>query len=177
MSREQLELATNNVTPEQNIFCVAALLKQFQHSILQLPSVAPLSTYTCLVHALGFTGTTAYTDVANPYPWVFAGAKFAEWLLRSGALQEVPRASAVNGDLVWYFCADNSFKHVGILRENGRVESKWGTLGLFEHQIFEVPESYGREVRFFEALSFENSIELFYDFAQENDVQFVERTP
>jgi hypothetical protein len=126
-----------------------------------------------MVHALGFTGKEEYLDIAGIPPGdVFAGAKFAQWLLRRGALIEISFDEASVGDLVWYFSDDGLFKHVGLLRDGQRVESKWGTLGLFSHAVMEVPESYGTIVRVFKQLSYDVAIDLFYDFAEENGIEF-----
>lgn len=153
MLRVLLEQVSNNITPEENIRQVVLLAQTYPHAIAPVASAHPLNSYTCLMHVLGFTGQRSYIDsVGVPPCEVFAGAKFAEWLFRSGALEEVPFANAVNGELVWYFASDGSFKHAGLLRGHGRIESKWGDLGLFEHLLFEIPESYGATVRLFKPL-------------------------
>lgn len=54
---------------------------------------------------------------------------------------------------------------------DGRVESKWGTLGLFNHAKLEVPAGYGEMLRFFEPLDYEVAIEHFCRFAKENGAQ------
>jgi hypothetical protein len=81
------------------------------------------------------------------------------------------------GSLVIYFHEADSFAHVGLVREGGRVESKWGQLGLFEHELFEVPSNYGNNVRFFDSLPFMRSIAFFYDFAEEKGVEFEDDVP
>lgn len=173
MLRILLERVSNGLTPQENIDQVLLLAQSHAHSIVSLASHHPLKSYTCLVHALGFTGQSAYLDVAGMPPYsVFAGANFADWLLCSGVLEEVSVANAEVGDLVWYFKSDGFFKHVGLWRGTGRVESKWGDLGLFEHALLEIPESYGTAVRIFRALPYDVAIDLFYDFAEENGIPF-----
>jgi hypothetical protein len=58
------------------------------------------------------------------------------------------------GDVVVYR-KDGAVTHTGVVREvdaNGNptlIESKFGTLGLYEHQPFDVPGSYGEPTEFF----------------------------
>ncbi len=178
MLRARLEQVSNNKTSEENIRQVALLSQTCPHTIVPLTSEHPLGNYTCLMHALGFTGKRSYLDIAKTPPGkVFAGAKFAEWLLCSRALEEVPFANAAIGDLVWYFTSDGSFKHVGLLRSAGRVESKWGDLGLFEHPLLEVPESYGVTVRVFKPLPYDVAIDIFYKFAKKNGINLEDSSP
>ena len=169
--RLRLHQASNGCTPEQNIKEVAALAADFPHTIVSVNSEPPLLRYTCLVHALDFTERRDYVMVAMSGS-VFAGAAFAHWLLAQNAMHELCQADAVAGSLVWYFKVDGHFAHVGILLEGGRVRSKWGTLGLFEHGLYEVPSTYGDHVRYFAPLLYDDAIHLFYDFAAENGVEF-----
>lgn len=102
---------------------------------------------------------------------VFAGADFTRWLIEQGSLAEVSQAEAQDGDLVFYF-SKGIFKHAGLWHPNGRVLSKWGVGHLFDHELFEVPMSYGSEVRFYKRLPFEDAYDLFTQFATENDIPF-----
>ena len=165
MLRTLLEQVSNHTTPEENIRQVALLAKIHVHTITPLPSKHALQSYTCLVHALDFTGKRAYLDIAEKHPFdVFAGAQFAEWLLHSKVLEEVDLANAAIGDLVWYYPSGISFKNVGLWQGDMRVESKWGDLGLFEHPLWEVPASYGTELRIFKSLPYGIAIQHFLDF-------------
>ena len=105
---------------------------------------------------------------------VYAGRYFAEWLLNNSFLTEVQTTPAPVGTFVMYFDSDGAFTHAGLAASDGRVQSKWGTLGLFEHDVFDVPSIYGNGVRYFGKLPYEEAIELFYDFAEENGVDFQE---
>ena len=46
--------------------------------------------------------------------------------------------------------------------------AKWGIGYLFEHELLEVPDSYGSEVRFFKGLVYASAIAYFVRFAKEN---------
>ncbi len=61
-------------------------------------------------------------------------------------------------------------KHIGCCVEGGRLISKWGTGHLYEHEVLEVPLSYGKNVRFFKRLSFEEAFKNFARFAEDNGV-------
>ena len=169
MLPEPLEALGNRVSPEKNIALVDALMSEIPHTIVPVQSVHDLFTFTCLVHALGFTGQVQYLAVAGlRVDKVFAGKAFASWLLRSGSLAEVNPSDAVIGSLVMYFGGDGEFINVGLSKLNSRVESKWGQLGLYEHGLFEVPANYSDTVRYYKHLPYPVAIKLFYDFAAEN---------
>lgn len=119
------------------------------------------------MHALGFTEQPEYVVIAERgFNVVFAGRDFANWLVDLRLLTEIDAADAQKGDLVFYF-SHGQFKHAGIIFNDNRVISKWGTGHLFEHGLFEIPDSYGTEARFFKSLSYEAAIEAFGDFARE----------
>lgn len=171
MLRECLETFCNRVSPEKNIALVDALKSEIPHTIVPVQSLHDLFTFTCLVHALGFTGQDQYLAVAGlRVDKVFAGKAFASWLLQSGLLTEVSPSDAAIGSLVMYFDRDEEFTHVGLSKLNSRVESKWGQLGLYEHGLFEVPANYGDTVRYYKQLPYSMAIKLFYDFAAESGV-------
>ena len=122
------------------------------------------------MHVSDFTEKPEYIAIAR-LGRVFAGADFARWLIEQGTLADVSQAEAQDGDLVFYF-SEGTFKHVGLWRPNGRVLSKWGVGHLFDHELFEVPMSYGSEVRFFKRLPYEHAYDLITQFAKENGITF-----
>ncbi len=172
MLRTRLEQITRTSPIAEHGAHIAALAQECPHSIVALASLHPLPTYTCLVHALDFTGKPEYVNIAGRLfgPNVYAGKDFAHWLLDSGALTSVSEADASDGDLGFYFDNNSRFKHVGLLRAEGRVESKWGNQGLYEHAMFEIPESYGDHVRFFRRLAYEEAIQQFFQFAEQQGI-------
>jgi hypothetical protein len=132
MLRERLETICDRVSPEKNIALVSALTSAIPHTIIPVQSVHDLFIFTCLVLALGFTGQEQYRAVAGlGVDKVFAGKAFASWLLRTGSPIELTPTDAVIGSMVMYFDDDAKFTHVGLLKNNSRVESKWGQLGLY----------------------------------------------
>lgn len=172
MLRARLQVVCNCVSPETNIALVKAIASEIPHRIVPIQSEHDLFTFTCLVHALGFTGQDQYHAVAHlERGRVFAGKAFASWLLRSGSLVEVSPATAMLGSIVMYFDSHGEFTHVGLSRPESRVQSKWGLLGLYEHGLFEVPSDYGDVVRYYEPLPYPEAIRLFYEFAAENGIE------
>jgi hypothetical protein len=166
--RKKLTEISDGPTPEEHIRLVALLGKTIPHGIVPLQSPHQLLRYTCLVHALGFTEQAAYLAVAGSQQHTaFAGAAFAEWLWRNGALQRIAFEKALPGDLIWYLRSDGSFGHIGLLRDHKRVESKWGNQGFYEHFLLEVPEHYGDPTRATKPLPFDDAIEHFYRFTKE----------
>jgi hypothetical protein len=173
MLRERLNTACDHVTPERNIELVAEIAAEFGRDIAPLPSMHDLARYTCLVHALEFTENPGYVSVAVlQRPDVYAGKKFAEWLLAQPALVEIDATHAPVGALVMYLDDGGGFVHVGLVEGGARVQSKWGNLGLYEHDVFDVPSDYGSTVRYFARLPFEVAIRLFYRYAEENGIEF-----
>jgi hypothetical protein len=123
----------------------------------------------CLMHVFDFVEKPEYAAIAiHGLGRIYAASAFAHWLLDNGLLVEVTPADVREGDLVSYFGDDRRFKHAGLSRTNGRVTSKWGIGHLYEHGVFEVPESYGTKVRFFRKVSYDEAFGHFVRFAQEN---------
>jgi cell wall-associated NlpC family hydrolase len=98
---------------------------------------------------------------------VYASPTFARWLLDRSFLREARQEEARKGDLVFYFNDNGRVSHAGVIVGNNRVESKWGVGHLYQHALFEVPESYGTKVRLFRKLDLEESLEYFRRFAKE----------
>lgn len=173
MLRNLLSVACTNVTPERNIELVQMITAEIPHNIIPLYSEHDLALFTCVMHALGFSGQERYVAVATlPGYNVYAGKEFVEWLIAGGHLTEVAVTQARVGSIVMYFDNGGEFTHVGLMASHGRVESKWGTVALYEHDLLEVPLNYGSMVRYFENLPYEQAIELFYDFAEAKGVVF-----
>ena len=120
------------------------------------------------MHTLGFTQHPGYSAIAERgFNVVFAGRKFAHWLIDRNLLREIPMNIAQDGDFVFYFDDRSLFRHAGVMIGKERVRSKWGTGHLFEHGVFEVPESYGTTVRFFKQMAEGAAYSHFRSFAEE----------
>ena len=61
---------------------------------------------------------------------------------------------------------------MGLWTGSRRVISKWGTGLLYNHKLFEVPASYGGDVRYFKHVPHDDAWQLFATFAEENGICF-----
>lgn len=148
----------------------AAMLEQlrmeFAHGIRILDSEHPIEGYTCAVHAFHLLGDAVYQEIAaSGLGSTFAGKDFVEFAIKEQLLTECGADDAVPGDLVIYFL-DGRFGHIGRLQADRRVLSKWGTGYLCDHGLWEVPCSYGLEVRFFEGPDAEDCLDIFVEYTK-----------
>lgn len=136
------------------------------HTVKVLKSRVPLKRYTCGVYAFDLVGNAEYAQIAGfGFGRTFAGAEFLHHLIDQRLLEPRASGAAISGDLAIYF-QDDKFVHVGRLLASQRVISKWGTGHLCEHKLWNVPLSYGNEVRFFRGTSRMESLELFIGYAK-----------
>ena len=63
-------------------------------------------------------------------------------------LKEVPENDLRNSDLAVYY-EDGSWRHVGLVMNDGRIYSKWGATDVLIHPVNLVPDRYGNEVKFY----------------------------
>ena len=125
------------------------------------------------MHVFDFVEKPEYAAIAtHGLGKIYAAGAFAHWLLDTGVLTEIPQTDAREGDLVFYFGGEGRFKHAGLYRGRGQVVSKWGIGHLYQHGLFEVPESYGNNVRFFRNLSYDEGFGHFIRFAEERGKVF-----
>ncbi len=68
-------------------------------------------------------------------------------LLCKKYLTEINRGSTIDGDYILYFSNQKNM-HAGKVK-NGKVVSKWGSGHVWIHGIFEVPASYGNQVKYY----------------------------
>ncbi len=145
------------------------VIRNCPNTIVLLESTYPLRRYTCAMHVFDFIEKPEYAAIAERgLNRVFAGGAFVHWLLDERLLEEIAPRDAREGVIVVYFNEAGLFKHAGITVREDRVVSKWGTGHLFEHGLFEVPESYGTKVRFFRKLRQATAYEYFMLFAKDN---------
>ena len=83
-----------------------------------------------------------------------------------------PRKGEQQADNLLIYFEGAVFRHVGRILEGGRVLSKWGTGCLWEHQVWEVPRSYGDEVRYFVGPDEQQSYDLFVKYAESKGFEF-----
>jgi len=172
MLRKKLQAMTAVQDVTRHPTLLAEMSCDWPHSVRIVDSAHPIHRYTCLMHVFDFTEKPDYIAIASyGIGRVFAGPAFAHWLIERGLLADVTRAEAQDGDLVFYF-QGNAFKHAGLWHPPGHVLSKWGTGHLYVHELFDAPESYGTEVRFYKWLEHADAYAVFEQFAEESGVRF-----
>ena len=171
--RKRLEEMTHVDDVSRHPALLAALTRECPNTVTLVNSVHSIKRYTCLMHVFDFAEKSDYAAIATSgLGKIFAAGDFAHWLLDNKLLAEVTQGDVREGDVVFYFSDAGRFKHAGRMLARGRVLSKWGTGHLYEHGVFEVPESYGIVVRFFRGLSYEQAFERFVQFAEEKGTRF-----
>ena len=96
----------------------------------------------------------------------------AFWLTLPKLLGELPESEVSKGRVILYF-AQGKMKHVGRIVQGTRVVSKWGKNPIYEHDICEVPASYGGEFEFFEQPSVRHIAIKFIEFVR-NHCRYVD---
>lgn len=173
MLRKRLEEMTHVHDVSRHPALIAALTRECPNTVTLLNSAHPVRRYTCLMYIFDFAEKPDYAAIATSGQGkIFAAGDFAHWLLANNLLVEVSQSDVREGDIVFYFSDAGRFKHAGRMLASGRVVSKWGTGHLYEHGVFEVPESYGAAARFFRGLSYEQAFEHFVRFAEEKGMRF-----
>lgn len=170
--RKKLEEMTNADTEQQYMELLAAAVKNHPNAVILINSEHPIRRYTCLVYVFGFTEHPEYTDIARSgFNGEYAGPDFAHWMINHRLLTEISETEVRPGDMVFYFNDEGRLKHAGIYLGRNRIQSKWGKGHLFEHDLFAVPESYGRTVKYFRKIPFEDALKSFKQFAREKGIQ------
>jgi hypothetical protein len=171
--RQQLEEMTYVDDVSRHPAVLAAVTCECPNSVALLDSAHPIRRYTCLMYVFDFAEKHEYAAIAtHGLGRIYAAGAFAHWLLDRGLLVELTPVEVREGDLVFYFNNEGRFKHAGLCRTDGRVMSKWGIGHLYEHGVFEVPDSYGDKLRFFRKLSYDEAFGHFMRFAEDNGMVF-----
>jgi hypothetical protein len=108
-----------------------------------------LNTFNCYAFALGIVDNPRYQAfVQNHRNSALANSGFMSALLARGELIEINEANVRIGNLAIYL-ADGRVTHAGVIvTDRQTVRSKWGPGELYEHGLWEVPESYGGQTQF-----------------------------
>jgi hypothetical protein len=145
---------------------------EFAHTIEVLDSNHPIESYTCAVHAFHLVGDAVYREIADSgLGRTYAGTDFVEFAIKERWLIECGNEKATKGDFVIYLL-EGRFGHVGRMQGDQRVLSKWGTGYLCEHSPWEVPCSYGLEVRFYRRQSAEECFDIFVEYTKTRGYQW-----
>jgi hypothetical protein len=151
-------LKLEGLSSEQHRQEIEKLRNSHPHSIRFVES---RRDQTCASYALHLTDDPTYRALAGVCD-IYAGKDFMNWVEPHMTAKDQAR----EGLLVSYF-ASTEWKHVGVVIASGRITSKWGTYPLYEHDVAEVSEEYGEEIKFYERPSPAESLSLFVEFAHE----------
>jgi hypothetical protein len=146
--RTRLEQITSGPFSDANFWPdqIRILGLTFPHTIQVIDaSVDRLSN--CFAYALGVSSDPRYREIAAWLPdtqqkHCLADGQFVLHLINSGIVQADP-----NGELIVYFVHQFP-QHAGLL-VGSRVQSKWGTGPVFQHELLELPSSSGNDTRRF----------------------------
>jgi hypothetical protein len=115
-----------------------------------------VKNHNCFAYALGFANKLELIAETRG----FDGLYFIK-LLENSELEKTD--SPIDGDYVIYKDLKeypDRLTHIGVL-EGDKVISKWAWGPLVRHNLWDVPASYGNDVFYVKAISFENSMELY----------------
>lgn len=152
---------------------IAALKKRWDHNIEifeRASSEVNGNAYVnCFMYALRIEPVQVNNVCSQE---IFPDSAFVAWSIDNLLQQnEVNPQDTSHGDVAIYF--DNAGKptHAARNRE-GRFISKWGGRSVlahvWRHGAYEVPGAYGDDIRFFQAVSKEDAIQAYRDWARRN---------
>jgi hypothetical protein len=120
-----------------------------------------LKTFNCFAYALGIADTPRYQALVQAHSnSALANSVFVSTLVADGELHEVGPREAQAGNIVLYL-ARGVVQHAGVIvSKEKRLRSKWGPSEFYEHGLWEVPASYGDEVKLFETADQERIFDL-----------------
>jgi hypothetical protein len=152
--RQALDSLTSIAQPPLYAAALERLRAQFSHEIRIIPEDwGRLRTFNCYAFSLGVVNDARYEKLVAEYRnSALVNSEFVTGILESRELRELTAASSAQaGDVIVYFLGGR-VKHAGRFFFNNRViRSKWGPNEIHEHGLWEVPASYGDEIRAFTA--------------------------
>lgn len=120
----------------------------------------------CFAYALGLGEWPQYAGYVEPPPkgpGIFANSAFINYLFQKAALH--PAEEMESGSIALYFDGVQA-RHAGIVLRQDVICSRWGNIATFEHCLWEVPSSYGADVRYYQALQPSDAKLHFLTFAE-----------
>ena len=163
----------DRITDELDCTLHSSMISEIEdfHTIKVIESDRPIGRYTCFMYALELYDQKPYVDIAMlPDVNVFASPDFICYLIETRALVEEKESKP--GDIAIYF-KDSLPTHAGIVSKTQRVISKWGTGHLYDHEIFETPNKYGNEVRYYQPLLETVVLNHFINYAKTEGIDYV----
>lgn len=170
MLRDRLQQITDTQDRSKHCAMLKSLREEIPHSIKVLSGPNENLRYNCVMYAFGLEEDQEYVDLVFACPeHVHGDTKFIQFLIHTGDLDEQEHPAP--GLLAIYF-HNEAVRHIACLISQTRAASKWGIGELYEHDIFEVPSSYGEVVRYFSSTERDTVISRFIEFAENQGVRF-----
>jgi hypothetical protein len=144
-----------------------SLREQFGHSIAICQAVEDAvpsdGQFNCFMHALEMSVPPPLVlKILKRFDTVYPGAEFVAVLVQQRLLVEL---AELEDDAILIYFRDSWPKHAG--KAKGRmVISKWGLGHLWRHRLFELPASYGPEVRVFQRVDEATAANWFIQYAK-----------
>ncbi|MBU0634454.1 MAG: hypothetical protein KKA52_05255 [Candidatus Omnitrophica bacterium] len=166
--RHQLnQITSQNIG--KNIAKQVDLIKNIgmSHSIIlkQEAIVGNPSTFqfNCFMYALNLINNFSVEKIMKEYKQIFIGSEFMKYLTEN-KLQEVDFSKKKDGDIIIYY-SKHKLEHAGKIFST-RIMSKWGTGHMWEHDIFEIPITYGNTYRIYKQISKKDALNYFINYAR-----------
>lgn len=144
--RARLETITNNENIEEHLSAIESLKSELSHTIRLVQRADPATPRNCYEFAFGMNWELTHWIGSLGLPDLFVGPKFVTERLLP-LLSPIEQSGLQDGDLVLYFDGDTP-THAELIKGT-RVVSKWGKGHIYEHDIDEVPATYGSTSRYY----------------------------
>lgn len=158
--RQALDVATEVAgTPASYAHKIERLRVIFGHSIeIELGDVTALRKYNCHAFTFGISEDARFLALVETNSnSALLNSTLVLSFENQGILTGIASSDIEIGNIVVY-SADGQITHTGIVSETLptlTVRSKWGPNEIHRHPLWEVPKSYGDNVRYFKALDIE----------------------
>lgn len=105
--------------------------------------------YNCYIFAFGLQD---HAFLLGNEGWEYTKNldKFIEKMIANGDLEKLD--SAQDGAMVLYRTDGGQISHTGLINKEGRVISKWSWGPLLDHNLYDVPKSYGDRVEYYQGM-------------------------
>lgn len=161
--RARLETITKNENIDAHPDAIDSLKSEFSHTIRLIERGDPAKPRNCYEYAFGINRELAHWIGSQRLRDLFVGPKFVTERLLP-LLSPIEQSELQDGDLVLYFDGDSP-THAGTMKGT-RVVSKWGKGHTYEHDIDEVPASYGNTRRHYSKMPDSEATRRFVEYVR-----------
>lgn len=162
------EITTRHIRRQahEQIRLIEGLGEKCGHAISLVQEAIPgrpeTGQFTCYQYAFNLVDAPPEViRIASCHSKIYPSPVFVQFLI-DHVLDGLP---APKDGCVIVYSDGQEIKHAGKM-QGQMVVSKWGTAHLWRHRVYEVPITYGSDVRFFEAIQAEQSVQAFLRYAE-----------